>query len=177
MQTKALSSPAPLSEVPAPSRGALEIKSNQLRAFLLESTIVLGPGSQGTYVQPPGGLGNQPQSCLAALLWWLQRYGAQAVGLGKDLLPHGSLTQPAAGFLLVSHLSSQTLLHKAQPPPNPSIQGPPPSRSCCVLGPAPSGLSNERQGGLPQPPQSRDCLHHILKAHAAETVLLTGARG
>lgn len=53
---------------PVPTQGALEIKSNQLRACLLESTIVLGTGSQGTYVQTPGRLGNQPQSSLAALL-------------------------------------------------------------------------------------------------------------
>lgn len=41
---------------------------------------------------------------------------------GKRPPAHGSLT-PAARFLQVSHLSSQALLHKAQPAPNPSIQG------------------------------------------------------
>lgn len=40
--------PALLSDVSAPSLGALEVHSKQLRVFTLESTGVQGPGSQGT---------------------------------------------------------------------------------------------------------------------------------
>ena len=118
--------PAALSEVSVPRLGALEIQSNQLRVFPSESTCsgVWLPGD----ICPASKQHQHPSSIqsVGPAKGWLLRCGAQDGKTTTHTSPihsPASLTQLAAGFLLVSPLQLPGPAAGSTASSSPSIQG------------------------------------------------------